>query len=75
MTSRNMKQKRKYTFSQFGRYSLQVHAEFSKCIYCGRFIAFNKEEHGWYDPTGPRDFEPREPLPYHKTCHEKKNNG
>jgi hypothetical protein len=74
-----MKQKRKYTFSEYGRYSLQLHAEFSKCIYCGKFIStdnlMDKEVCGWYDPTGPMDWEPREKLPYHKACQNKEKNG
>jgi hypothetical protein len=63
--------KRKYTLTPDGLWGLRLHAEYSKCMYCGRFINFQTEEHGWYDPTGPWDFERKDPIPFHKTCREK----
>ena len=47
-----------------------------RCSICGRFISCADMELGkvgLYDPTGPGDYEYREPVPFHKSCEQEES--
>lgn len=52
---------------------LRDNALYRKCVFCGKFLSDGELRYAkWYDPTCTTDIEPRDKLPIHLQCWEKK---